>query len=53
MCCCFSFLDPDPRNLLDKLGESVNKKYHQLNHAITTLVRGYNSESGGGFIYKD
>lgn len=32
------FLDPDPPSLLAELGKSMNKKYHQLNKAITTLV---------------
>jgi len=35
----FRFLDPDPPYLLEELSKSMGKKFHQLNKAITTLVR--------------
>ena len=34
----FRYLDPDPPTLLSELDQTVNKKFHKLNKAITTLV---------------
>ncbi len=39
--CCrhgFRYLDPDPPTLLTELDQTVNKKFHKLNKALTTLV---------------
>lgn len=44
-CCChgFRYLDPDPSTLLAELDKTVNKTFHKLNKAITTLVSNNNT----------